>query len=146
MTDYRIEAATKEEWAERALRAERKLADTAIDYEKLRRRWAEVAQSRYQRAKSAEAKLKLADTAIDYKKRCEVLEERWEAACQDAREAEAYAGKLEAKLAKAVEALRFYAWENEARLPSEGPWGTASTDFGQIARATLAELKGQTNE
>jgi hypothetical protein len=112
MTDYRIEAATKEEWAERALRAERKLADTAIDY----------------------------------KKRCEVLEERWEAACQDAREAEAYAGKLEAKLAKAVEALRFYAWENEARLPSEGPWGTASTDFGQIARATLAELKGQTNE
>jgi hypothetical protein len=29
MTDYRIEAATKEEWAERALRAEAKLADTA---------------------------------------------------------------------------------------------------------------------
>ena len=27
MTDYRIEAATKEEWAERALRAEAKLAD-----------------------------------------------------------------------------------------------------------------------
>ena len=26
MTDYRIEAATKEEWAERALRAEAKLA------------------------------------------------------------------------------------------------------------------------
>ena len=31
MTDYRIEAATKEEWAERALRAERKLVETAID-------------------------------------------------------------------------------------------------------------------
>ena len=46
----------------------RKLADTAIDYKKLRRRWAQVAQSNYQRAKSAEAKL--ADTAIDYKKRC----------------------------------------------------------------------------
>ena len=54
--------------------------------------------------------------------------------------------ELEAKLAKAVEALRFYAWENEARLPSEGPWGVASTDFGQVARATLAELKGETDE
>jgi thioredoxin-like negative regulator of GroEL len=64
MTDYRIEAATKEEWAERALRAERKLADTAIDYEKLRRRWAEVAQSKYQRAKSAEAKLAKAVEAL----------------------------------------------------------------------------------
>jgi len=29
MTDYRIEAATKEEWAERALRAEAKLATIA---------------------------------------------------------------------------------------------------------------------
>jgi hypothetical protein len=46
MTDYRIEAATKEEWAERALRAERKLADIAIDYKKLRRRWAEVSETR----------------------------------------------------------------------------------------------------
>ena len=64
MTDYRIEAATKEEWADRALRAERKLADTAIDYEKLRRRWAEVAQSKYQRAKSAEAKLAKAVEAL----------------------------------------------------------------------------------
>lgn len=36
-----------------------------------------------------------------------------------------------------VDALRFYAWENEARLPSEGPWGAASTDFGQVARAAL---------
>ena len=62
MTDYRIEAATKEEWADRALRAERKLADTAIDYKKLRRRWAEVSQSNYQRAKSAEAKLAQAQT------------------------------------------------------------------------------------
>jgi hypothetical protein len=48
---------------------------------------------------------------------------------------------LEAKLAKAVEALRFYAWENEQRLPSEGPWGTASTDFGRVARTTIAELE-----
>ena len=51
--------------------------------------------------------------------------------------------ELEAKLAKAVEALRFYAWENELRLPSEGPWGTASEDFGRVARTTLAELEGK---
>ena len=31
MTDYLIEAATKEEWAERALRAEAKLQDMALD-------------------------------------------------------------------------------------------------------------------
>ena len=31
MSDYRIEAATKEEWAERALRAEAKLRDMALD-------------------------------------------------------------------------------------------------------------------
>ena len=43
---------------------------------------------------------------------------------------------------KAVEALRFYAWENEMRLPSDGPWGAGSTDFGKVARATLAEIKG----
>lgn len=46
------------------------------------------------------------------------------------------------KLAKAVEALRFYAWENEMRLPSDGPWGAGSTDFGKVARATLVEIKG----
>jgi hypothetical protein len=97
MTDYRIEAATKEEWAERALRAERKLADTAIDYEKLRRRWAEEIQSRYQRAKSAEA-----------------------------------------KLAKAVEAL-------EAGVICTTKHGGAA-EFLRIARATLAELKGQDDE
>ncbi len=50
--------------------------------------------------------------------------------------------RLRGELAKAVEALRFYAWENEKRLPSEGPWGAGSTDFGTVARATLAELTG----
>ena len=54
--------------------------------------------------------------------------------------------ELEAKLAKAVEALRFYAWDNEIRLPSDGPWGAGSTDFGKFARATLAELTGGKNE
>ena len=49
--------------------------------------------------------------------------------------------ELKEDLAKAAEALRFYAWENELRLPSEGPWGTASEDFGRVARTTLAELE-----
>ena len=53
---------------------------------------------------------------------------------------------LEAKLSKAVEALRFYAWENEMRLPSEGPWGAGSTDFGKVARATLEEIKGESQD
>jgi hypothetical protein len=52
----------------------------------------------------------------------------------------------EAKLAKAVEALRFYAWENEIRLPSDGPWGAGSTDFGKAARTTLAEIKGEIHD
>ena len=34
MSDYRIEAATKEEWAERALRAEAKLAKAVADLAK----------------------------------------------------------------------------------------------------------------
>ena len=58
------------------------------------------------------------------------------AACKrDAAEAEAYAAELEAKLAKAVDALvqivgkKYYA---------DDPWG--------IARATLAALKGQGDE
>jgi hypothetical protein len=49
---------------------------------------------------------------------------------------------LEAKLAKAVDALRFYADENRYGLPSDGPWGLGSTDFGKIARALLAEIEG----
>ena len=91
MTDYRIEAATKEEWAERALSAERKLVDTAIGYKKR----CEVLALRAER--------KLANTVIGYKKRCGVLEERWEAACQDAEEAEVYAGKLEKACAEWAE-------------------------------------------
>jgi hypothetical protein len=62
MTDYRIEAATKEEWAERALRAEAKLADTAIGYKKrcevLEERWEAACQD----AREAEAKLAQAQT------------------------------------------------------------------------------------
>lgn len=39
----------------------------------------------------------------------------------------------------AVEALKFYGHEHE--WPNEGPWGVDSTDFGHIARATLAQLE-----
>ena len=53
---------------------------------------------------------------------------------------------LEAKLAKVVEALEYYAWENEMRLPSDGPWGAGSTDFGKVARSTLAEIKGESHD
>jgi hypothetical protein len=51
--------------------------------------------------------------------------------------------ELREELAKAVEVLRFYADENRYGLPSDGPWGLGSTDFGKIARATLAEIEGE---
>ena len=49
---------------------------------------------------------------------------------------------LQAENERLREALAFYAWENEPRLPSEGPWGTNSTDFGKIASAALKETRG----
>ncbi len=42
-----------------------------------------------------------------------------------------------------VEALRFYADRDHNRLPSEGPWGVNSTDFGAKARAALAAYEGE---
>ncbi len=62
-----------------------------------------------------------------------------EAARQDAKEAEAYAAELEAKLAKAVETL-----EKLARLGNGDRYG--NSDGNMIARATLAILKGETDE
>lgn len=44
-----------------------------------------------------------------------------------------------AQLAKALDALRFYADPHE--IPSEGPWGLHSNDFGSKARAVLAEIE-----
>ncbi len=44
-----------------------------------------------------------------------------------------------AQLAKAVEALRFYADSHE--IPSEGPWGLHSNDFGSKARTVLADIE-----
>ena len=114
------------------------------------------------------------DRFVHWRKEADALTEQLTAARQDAKEAEEWAEELEqrlsicerhrdayaemdrigtqavrdleAKLAKAVEALRFYAWENEMRLPSDGPWGAGSTDFGKVARTTLAEIKGESHE
>ena len=47
---------------------------------------------------------------------------------------------LEAKLAKAVEALEFYATLIGGK--HECPWHMLSEDFGEKSRATLAEIKG----
>jgi hypothetical protein len=72
------------------------------------------------------------------------------AACKrDAAEAEAYAAKLEAKLAKAVE--KFAALEKAAsdvarRGAKTGPQWTKLTIALLAASATLAELKGESHE
>jgi hypothetical protein len=48
---------------------------------------------------------------------------------------------LETKLAKAIEALHFYADFYE--VPNDGPWGSGSTDFGHKAYAALKELRAK---
>ena len=87
--------------------------------------------------------------------RIEELEELLKAAQDDAKEAEAYAEELEAKLAKAVEALRFYA---QGEWPGDYPGGVlfaagddtpefkTHIDYGYKARTTLAELTGGKDE
>ena len=93
--------------------------------------------------------------------RIKALTEQLSAARKDAEEAEAYAeeveadrkktyeallkvsrihGEVEAKLAKAVEALEFYATLIGGK--HECPWHMLSEDFGEKSRATLAEIKG----
>ena len=72
---------------------------------------------------------RLADTAIEQS-------ELYQAAKRDAEEAEAYAAELEAKLAKAVEALGRIADDCEADYPPSH--GAIKHD----ARTTLAELTG----
>jgi hypothetical protein len=60
MTDYRIEAATKEEWAERALRAEAKLREMALDCLASEGQAAEA----YQAQLAAEAKLSKSEALL----------------------------------------------------------------------------------
>lgn len=78
------------------------------------------------------------------------LEELYEAAKQDAKEAEVYAEELEAKLKSAVEALERIddASNDYCMTPtySEGTLRYAHKSTRNLARATLAELKGETDE
>lgn len=74
---------------------------------------------------------------------------RMKAASFEARELEEAADRieeLEAKLEKAQEALGFYAkdehWNPPYADPGMSPFSAAEEDEGEIARATLAELKG----
>lgn len=53
---------------------------------------------------------------------------------------EAQRDRYKARAERAEETLRFYADENRFGLPSEGPWGVGSVDFGKKARATLAQI------
>jgi hypothetical protein len=62
MSDYRIEAATKEEWAERALRAEADLRKMALDYLAAEGQAAEA----YQAQLATEAKLEEAIDALHW--------------------------------------------------------------------------------
>jgi hypothetical protein len=60
MSDYRIEAATKEEWAERALRAEADLRKMALDYLAAEGQAAEAYQAQLlAEARLADAEVKL---------------------------------------------------------------------------------------
>ena len=67
---------------------------------------------------------------------CGAERETWKDRAEDA----------EAKLALAVEVLGFYAGATQEQriFPNQGPWGAASTDFGNAARAALAAINGET--
>ena len=69
--------------------------------------------------------------------RIEALTEQLAAAQHDAKEAEAYAEELEAKLAKAVEAL--------GAIVVDDTWGL-DHDVYMMCRAALAEIKGESHE
>jgi hypothetical protein len=45
----------------------------------------------------------------------------------------------DAELRRYRAALEFYADENRFGLPSDGPWGVGSNDWGKVARAALGE-------
>jgi hypothetical protein len=122
MTDYRIESATKEEWAERALRAEANAmkASNAALLEKRRADEAEAKlmnddlQNRYMIERLRIA-IERAEAAED---RIEELEEKLKAAIHDAREAEAYVEELEATLKDTAWAVwtQFKNWDAEKKF------------------------------
>lgn len=77
------------------------------------------------------------ETRIVAAARIEALSEQLAGARDDAKEAEAYVGELEAKLAKAVEALR------QIADPISLAQGNVNAE---IARATLEEIKGESQD
>ena len=85
-------------------------------------------------------------TTIDKSKdaRIEELIAERDEAWKRAGHAEKMWGKTEVKLAKAVEALEFYATLIGEK--HECPWHMLSDDFGEKARTTLAELTGGKDE
>lgn len=82
-----------------------------------------------ERASTAEARI--AELALERDALLRVVTDNHVAHCR--------AEAAEAKLAKAVEALHFYADFYEAH--NDGPWGVNSDDFGTKARAVLVELE-----
>ena len=77
------------------------------------------------------------DSFVHWRKQADDLTGQLAAARQDAKEAEAYAEEVEAKLAKAMEALR------QIADPISLAQGNVNAE---IARATLAEIKGESHE
>jgi hypothetical protein len=66
----------------------------------------------------------------------------WQLECEEGREELA---KLRADNAALVEGLEYYSGMHEPGLscPNEGPWGVSSDDFGDRARAILAQHGGK---
>ena len=76
----------------------------------------------------------------------QLLPNGWQGTFISAEHVEDRVAELEAKLAKAVDALEFYdevltVFASENELNSEIAEGTHDRDGGKLARATIAELK-----
>ena len=99
--------------------------------------------AKWSNEKMADLTRKLADTAIEQN-------ELYQAALRDAKEAESYAEELEAKLAKAVEALERI--EDASKYFGNCPEASETTvryaheTTRRLARTTLAELTGGNDE
>jgi len=78
--------------------------------------------------------------------RIEALTEQLTAAQHDAKEAEAYAEEVEAKLAKAVAALRNCPPTSNPTISAQEHLDRINAWWRLEARATLAEIKGESHE
>ena len=84
----------------------------------------------------------LTDMLRASKQRNDALDELYQAAKRDAEEAEAYAAELEAKLAKAVEALAAWKHYDESDEQDHVSLMLNYADAIEKTRTTLAELTG----